>query len=90
MAIQVNLHFDEDEGWIYVVHGEKGRIGHTLEDEDIIHIKGMILEYNDGLFYGVISNDMNLIRTGISFTGAELIQILHCNELQPIVKDDEL
>jgi len=43
-----------------------------------LNLRGMLLEYRDGIFYGLIYRCSSLptVRTGINFTEEEMIKIL--------------
>lgn len=81
----------EDEMWVLTVVGTKGTVHLPVEEDEFYQIRGMLLEFSEGLFHGRAEKTLysangyplgsTIASTGITFTPAEIQEILQSEEL---------
>lgn len=80
----------EDERWVLTIVGNKGTVHLPVEEEELYEIRGMLLEFAEGLFHGIVEKILysngesvgnTIVYTGITFTPTEMQDILQSEEL---------
>lgn len=85
----------ESECWYFTMTGDKGAANFMIYDGEIFDISFMLLEYEDGIFYGMAQVPLSiggvrselhttLTRTGLVFTPQEIQDILKTQELKKL------
>lgn len=80
----------EDEIWVLTIVGNKDTVHLPIEEKELYEIRGMLLEFSEGLFHGITerilySNEEpvgnTIVYTGITFTPTEIQDILRSEKL---------